>query len=127
MATWWWERLLKGQVSLEVVIVIIILVLTFILVITQNNLRLEQNDFLKKVELQRTDCTRIQSVIGLVQTTKENSQLEIELTADVNISKNFVNFEYYFCEFSGAHAYTELTRGSVRVSKINEVLVFENF
>ena len=108
------------------VIAVIILVLTLLVVVTQNNLRLEQNDFLEGAELQRTDCTRMQSAITLVQSVQENSQIELEIGFDANVSKSSVNFEYYYCGFVGAHSYTELTTGKVRVSKINEVLVFEN-
>ena len=127
METWWWERLHKGQVSLEAITAIIIIVLTLLVVVTQNNLRLEQNEFLEKTELQRAECTHLQSAITLVQSNKENSQIELEMKSDANISKNFVNFQYYQCEFIGTHSYTELSKGNIRISQLNEVLVFENF
>lgn len=117
----------KGQVSLEAIIAIIILVLTLLVVVTQNNLRLEQNAFLEKSELQRGECTRLQSAVNLIQSNKENSQIELELKSDVNINTNFMNFQYYHCEFTGSHSFTQLTKGNIRISQINEVLVFENF
>jgi len=127
METWWWERLRKGQVSLEAIIAMIILVLTLLVVVTQNNLRLEQNEFLQNTGLQKGECTRLQAAITLIQSNKENSQIELEIKSDANINGNFVNFEYYFCEFIGTHSYTELSKGNIRISQINEVLVFENF
>lgn len=126
METWWWKRLHKGQVSLEVITAIILVMLTLIVVITQNNLRLEQNEFLETSGVQRGECARLQSAITLIQSNKENAQIEIEIKSDANINNNFVDFQYYYCEFIGTHSYTELSKGNIRISQLNEVLVFEN-
>ena len=126
METWWWKRLHKGQVSLEVITAIILVMLTLIVVITQNNLRLEENEFLETSGVKRGECARLQSAITLIQSNKENAQIETEIKSDANINNNFVNFQYYYCEFIGTHSYTELSKGNIRISQLNEVLVFEN-
>lgn len=112
--------------SLEAITAIILLVLTLLVVITQNNLRLEQNEFLENSGGQRGECARLQAAITLVQSNKENSQMELDIKSDVNINTNFLNFQYYNCEFIGTHAYTELSKGNIRISQLNGVLVFEN-
>ncbi len=84
-------------------------------------------DYLGTVEVQRNDCTHLQAAIAAVQNTGANSQIELFISSDANVSQDIIRLGSYYCYFRSNDISAQLRQGDVRVKRVNGVVSIENF
>ena len=107
----------RGQIALETITAAAMLLLLVIFIFVQTATRSQQIDFLNRSGVQKTECVELQSAISTVQSVKENSQLELGISNDFNVTGNSIRFSDFYCYFSGNKINRNFSKGNVRVIK----------
>lgn len=116
----------RGQASVEAFVATVFLVATLLIVLYSTFTMSSQSLPVLQNAWQKIECARLDFAISQIEGTVQNASAELEFADDFNILGEYISFGAEYCYHNGLKLQKTISKGRVRVSKIDGILDIEN-